>query len=623
MIPELIYLIFIAAGALALGSFAKQKFHKSESKLEEFVVGSGLGFTILSVAMLALGLLRLYRTPVFAAVTVLLLLLIALQAKKIFSLCRPDLKWLGRSSWVTKMLFLAFAGFAILNLIASAAPPTSADALLHHLTAPRIYLQEGGIINLPSLQLMTEAPMSVNMDYLYALWLRNGQLAQMMAWYLGFLASLTVFLIAARMSNKQSAIAAAALFSTLPIFSVFSVRAYVDVPLAFFALLALYFFLKCSQNSGAINAAFTGIFLGMAVSAKNTGILTGAAFAAVTALIFLRVPGRDKGKIIKSSIIAAVIICALLAPWLIKSYANTGDPLHPFLFKQLGGTYWNSELEKGLLEFHRSHGIGFEPWKLPLFPLELTLHPQKFADTAGITPLFLGFLPLLWLLRKRITRQVGILLLFAAVLLVLQFFTAQQTRYMFLLWGIMGVVVAYIVNSFAAEKKLYLALNLLVLAAVAINAPLWAAANLDDVPVSLGLQSQHDYLMKKVPSYGATEYLATADKDATFCWYGEGRGYWSKNKYVWCNPLYQGYIDFYSITTPQQLDARLKELGVSYVLYEKDMAKAPLYGKQKIFSDKTTEHYFAVNKLMLSYLAAHGEKAYSDDNAELYRIKGQ
>ncbi|MBI3036792.1 glycosyltransferase family 39 protein [Candidatus Woesearchaeota archaeon] len=622
MITELAYLIFIAAGALAVGNIARQPFHKSQSRLEEFLVSSGLGFVIISAAFFILGALKLYITPVLVAADVVLLLLIAVQAKNLAAIAIPDISWLKDSPPISKLIFAAFVLFAALNFIASAAPPTSADALVHHLTAPKIYLSEHGIVNIPSLQLMTEAPMSVNMIYLYGLQLLNGKLAQMTAWYLSFLAALAVFMITARITTKQAAVVAATLFATMPIFSVFNVRPYVDIPLAFFALLATHLFLQWLERNETKHAVLTGLFMGMAVSAKNTGLLTGAAFAITIAVMFLRAPADKKARFAAQAAIIGVVAAAMLAPWLIKSYLNTGDPMHPFLYEYFQGTYWNNDLGRTLLEFHRSHGIGFSLPSLISFPFKITVNPQLFADTAGVTPVFLGFLPLLWPLRKKVPRQITTLLMFVAMLVVLQFFTAQQTRYMFLAWGILSIITAYIVHSFRTERLIQAGLYALVAMSLAMNAALWAAANLDDLPAAAGLQPEKEYLMKKVPTYAATEYLAAADKNGTACWYGEGRGFWAKNPYVWCNPLYQAYVDFLEIKTPQQLSQRLKEINISYVLYEKRMRQPPLYGKKKVYSDKTAEYYFSSNQLMQAYLGGFGTKIYEDNNTEVYKVAG-
>ena len=77
---------------------------------------------------------------------------------------------------------------------------------------------------------------------------------------------------------------------------------------------------------------------------------------------------------------------------------------------------------------------------------------------------------------------------------------------------------------------------------------------------------------------------------------------------------------FLEIKTPQQLSQRLKDINISYVLYEKRMRQPPLYGNKKIFSDKTTEYYFSSNQLMQTYLSGFGTKIYEDNNSEIYKV---
>ncbi|MBI2141578.1 glycosyltransferase family 39 protein [Candidatus Woesearchaeota archaeon] len=624
LLSHFVYLAFVALGVFAVGNALRGLIYKPESRLEAFLAGSGMGFVALSAALFFLGILKLFVAPVFLTLHLILLAFLVAQAKQLVNLLIPDLSWLKGSSLFVRFAFLVFAVIAVLNFTVASSPPVSADALLYHLAIPKIYLSEGGIVHIPWLQVISEMPMSIDLLYMYGMSLLDGKLSQLIGAYMSFLSSLVVFLLARRLTlSNQAGIVAAALFLTLPIISVFNVRSYVDIPIAFFALLAISFFLDWIERLELRYAVLVGIFLGMTLAGKTISLVVLAAILACVAVLLFRFPFVSKKKILMQLLVAGAICAAIFLPWIVKSYVHTGDPLHPYLYSHFGGRYWNDDLDRIVLEeTYRAKGIGFSPFSLVRFPFEITVNPGRFADTAGITPVFLGFLPLLFLIT--IKRRAGALLLLALLLVLLYFLLAQYTRYMVPLWGIMSVVTAYIAHNMKGERLVQAGLYLFIMLALAANGIFWMGANADSLPVAIGLESESDYLKANVPTYAATQHLSGIDKDAVVCWYGSGRGYWSSNPYVWCNPFLQAYVNFFNISVPSDLAGRLASLNVSYVLFENEMREPILYGDRLhlrwLYSQRTVDFHMRSNELLFAYLGNHSQKVYEDKSVELYKI---
>ena len=66
-----------------------------------------------------------------------------------------------------KMILLSLIGILVLSIIIlSSVPPVSRDALTHHLAVPKLYLNHGGIYEIPTLA-FSYYPM--NLDLLYSI----------------------------------------------------------------------------------------------------------------------------------------------------------------------------------------------------------------------------------------------------------------------------------------------------------------------------------------------------------------------------------------------------------------------------------------------------------------------
>jgi len=64
---------------------------------------------------------------------------------------------------------------------------------------------------------------------------------------------------------------------------------------------------------------------------------------------------------------------ALAAPWLIKSFVYTGDPLYPILWKYLGGVEWSDTLSDQFWRWQRSIGMGRTCRDFLLLPVRVIL----------------------------------------------------------------------------------------------------------------------------------------------------------------------------------------------------------------------------------------------------------
>jgi len=307
--------------------------------------------------------------------------------------CRA-LSWPQKASGL--YLFAAFSGSLLLAL----APPLGWDGLFYHLTSAKWYLAQGRIaplwIDLPHLHY----PALVEMLFTWELLLGSEQAAVLMHWGYGVGLVLTTAALARRHLGERTAAWTLALLGSMPMIFALASWAYTDLALATYLMLALWALLLWQEQQSDGYLLLAGMAAGMALGVKYTG----AAGALALGLLVLwwgirrvhRV-GRQLRPLVRFG--GTAILAA--APWYLKTWAFTGNPLYPFLF---GGRGWDAWRASWYAQ--AGTGIGLDPSQLLALPLTVTLGIRDVNYYDGrMGPLFLAFLPIvvwaLWRVRPR------------------------------------------------------------------------------------------------------------------------------------------------------------------------------------------------------------------------------
>lgn len=222
------------------------------------------------------------------------------------------------------------------TIILASVPPVDRDALTHHLFVPKLYLQHGGIYEIPEI-VFSYYPM--NLDLLYMIPLHFGN--DIIPKYIHFLFSLlTCWLIYSHLksrTNRAWALFGALFFMTIPVIVKLSITVYVDLGLIFFSTAALMALISWINNAFDWKyLAFSGLCAGLAAGMKYNGLVTVVVLGLLVPLVYSR--NSDKNKISQLALatkacgFAALFLCAVLitySPWLIRNYSWTGNPIYP------------------------------------------------------------------------------------------------------------------------------------------------------------------------------------------------------------------------------------------------------------------------------------------------------
>lgn len=370
MIPLLWLSVLYAVGLLALmlaaaygfGGFILSRLqlqlslHAGESAF--FALALGLGMLSLSTLLLgSLGLL--FTQSAWALLLVGLIVAWRTTAWRQRLPLRPRLalRWptsgqfrnpLAWFSFLLIMVLLwsllfAFFGHALL-------PPLDYDEVAYHLALPKLYIEHHRIVYVPFI-LQSNWPMNAEMLFTLALLLRSDILPHMIMLTVSVLTGYGIFSLGRRHFDGRVGVLGAALYASTPLVRRLSGSGLIDIALVFYVFAAVYAFALWMESERRGWLLIAGLLAGLAAGTK----LTGAAFVALWSGIVLwnsRSRRRDWPTTAQDVAWFGLTAFVVVAPWYLRSYLFSGNPVWPFFHSLLGGKYWDALGTEYLVSFY-------------------------------------------------------------------------------------------------------------------------------------------------------------------------------------------------------------------------------------------------------------------------------
>ena len=250
--------------------------------------------------------------------------------------------------------FVLLGLFAILILsifILSSVPPVSRDALTHHLAVPKLYLNHGGIYEIPSLK-FSYYPMNLDLLYMLPLYFGNDIIPKFIHFAFALLTAWLIFNYLKIRISTVYALVGALFFLSLPIIVKLSITVYVDLGLIFFSTCSLIYLLKWLENDFKFHfLIISAVSCGLALGTKYNALITLLLLALFVPYLFAKyhsslTSGEDHNNICETSgskpelkyttirviVYGAVFISIALivfSPWMIRNYLWTDNPVYP------------------------------------------------------------------------------------------------------------------------------------------------------------------------------------------------------------------------------------------------------------------------------------------------------
>ncbi|MGC4114308.1 MAG: hypothetical protein QM765_06770 [Myxococcales bacterium] len=497
---------------------------------ELFAAALGLG--VLGTLVLGMGLAGLLGGWLWLAIAPAAALRAWFWFRPVALAPRPAREPLGLGGWA---IVGACGVLLLLVWTGASAPVTDVDSLMYHLALPKAYLAAGRIDHLPT-WLHSTRSLLTEMVYLVGLGLGGEALARMLGLVFTLLAVAAVGLTVARFSSAKAAAASCLVFLSVPAVLEQASVTSTDVSVCLYATLSLAALLEWDSGLERAWWWLSALLGGLTLACKYTGALAIAPLAVFVAVRALKQgrPGAAARAVAGWAAIAALV----MAPWLVRAFWWTGNPVWPFGYAVLGGKDWNAMLAREAPVFwsepYRLARAG-EAWRV--FP---RLVQANFERSVGF--LLPALLPLGLLRRSRITGFVGG---FVAFTFVAWFLVSQQVRFLLPTFAAISILVGLALQpslSRIARRGIAAVIGVGVLVTA-----LWAWGSFSrDFRIVFGGQKQEQYFAR----FPAHEAAVTANRltppDARVLLMWDSQGYYVDRTVLWGDPLGQGYFDYCS-----------------------------------------------------------------------------
>jgi hypothetical protein len=320
------------------------------TRLERAVIASAIGLGALQYVPFFLGAVGLLKP---LAIWIALGLLTALLFSDMLGVARAGWKALSKPGlgslpvW-SRCLLGILAICLVVSALHAMTPPADIDGTGYHLTLPKRWIGYGRLTYVPTV-MQTTSPFGVEMLFTIPLAIWSETAAKLMHWLLGAVALSAIIALGGRVRNAGVGILAAAIFVIgLQKYSSFAQFgwAYIELGITaqlIAAMLAWAIWRENRKSMGWLWAA--ALCAGFCASYKIPGLPLGPLIGILAGWELWK-QNATKAYTVRVAATVGALSVAMAAPWLIRSWALTGNPFWP-MFDRLFPTFdWDPQLTK-------------------------------------------------------------------------------------------------------------------------------------------------------------------------------------------------------------------------------------------------------------------------------------
>lgn len=603
-----VFLLFsYIAGGVILKRYAVQENGERVFLYTSFGVGA------ITVALFFIGLFRLFNKTILLSTMFLFLSYCVFRGDfSIFLSRRPKARDRGSVTFRRKLIWtsgivILFSPFLLLPLY----PPTAWDEISYHLPYAKYYVEHNGLSVNPFLRYPLYAH-NINLLYALSLLFSDDTLAHLIHASTAVLCAVGVYSLGSLSSDKKVGAAAAVIFLSSPVVTHLMGTSYIDLGLTLFIFLSFYCISVWSIRKQEHWLYLAGFAAGIAAGCKYSGLFYIPMF-----LIWIAYESRGVSSVMK------FLLPAFLfgAPWYVRNFIISGDPVSPFGGDVFGYWLWNREdIVAQSQDLLTSRGTSRNLISLLKLPRNLFFHPDKFGEGSLSWGIFAVF-PAVLLVKKLGSFNKKICI-FVFINIIIWFFTSQILRYLLPVLPMIALlsasVLIYLYANFI-QKPLdmrfsnnlilrhasqtvisAIAVSLIILPVLRLDAGILRGVSKDPFPVTQ--EMRHEYLCRKIESFNL---LQVANEHPLLNIYQlgfEDSFYFSQGKMIgdWYGPArYSMILDV--IGDSKKLYDKLNSMSIQLFLVSTGRSL-------KITFDRSFSDYF--------------DMIVEDEYGKLYRLKG-
>ncbi|MEM8993788.1 MAG: hypothetical protein AAGF23_03235 [Acidobacteriota bacterium] len=536
------------------------------------------GLSTWVAALFALAASGLFTASAFLAVAAACHVLAAIEARRVQAASR-DFRWGSLKDGLRAIALPGTASLVVLIPVfgLTLTPSVSWDASVYHLTLPKLYLEHGGFFPV-EMNVYSHWPQGLELLFGAAMALHGFVLAKALHFGCGLLVITTLV----RLCPGRSGWLAAALF-VLNDVVLFEMRvAYIDLAYAFALLVGTAYAAESTPvDDDALRRRnfLVGVAAGLLISLKVTGLVS----AAILALTLLPSGWREWAKSgptgAMCSAAAFAAPCAVLgAPWWIKTWIFTGNPVYPWFWNLFGGPDWSLALHEQFATWQRSIGMGREWDDYLLLPWRVIVEGgQGYGRFDGeISLLWLAGVPLAIIAAGRSMAHHRRWRLFGFVALLHAIFWASSSQQMRFLIPVLALIAApaasvvgvaaarFIDGSDARRTLLTLTSTVLFLAVATTQHGKVIGSGLQVVPVML-----HPTISPQPNVPEIFQAVAQLPEDARLLFLNTNQGFFSARPFIADSFFEASQINDWlrTTTSPSEVFERLHQRSITHILY--------------------------------------------------------
>lgn len=453
-------------------------------------------------------------------------------------------------------------------------PEIGKDALVYHIGVPKMFLAHHGIHAIPG-NIFASYPFFSEMLYIWGLSLGGEILPKGIHFAMAVFILFSMWKFGRRyVPENNFGWLPLLLFFTIPSVFINAHVAYCDLTLAFYTFVALYAFINWFNTKQTPWLILCAIFSGVAMSIKYGGL--SFPFIGILGVLWAcRKNGIPSRKAIRLLSLYIGFTFITGAPFYLKNWITTGNPLYPFFYQMFGGTGWSAEQAGYYDVFIKSLGMGRHLPDYLLLPWNLSFNAQLdsplFDGLMG--PVFILVLPFAIGMRK-ISTEIKILPAYCLLSFMFWASSAQQIRYLIPLFPFLAIMAGLTFSYYRKNKIILTLLSVFIVSGLAFNG--YHIINdfrrIQPLRVLAGHENKDAFLTRMVPSYQMLNYVNTQLPENAYVF----TIYMKNLAYLFNRPFYSdSMFESYTIETilnnsktPEDVHLALKKKGFTHILYD-------------------------------------------------------
>ena len=429
----------LAVAGLGCGSLIANHLPATFHTVERWGLSLLGGLGVFSLALFLIGQATFTRRAI--AIALLIAALLAIRPLRAAWLNRDQVpRHISAKVFVPSCIVCMVLVVTALGGLAEMTGDWNKDSVAYHLLGPTVWLRTG--IVRPALD-NSHTSFPQIPETLFAVLLATGgdRAPDFSSWLLLGLLLLVAAGLAMRVGLKATqALWVAAIIVTMPAVYAGSHACFVDGLYAAFVLAAARIAFDAQRLK---EWAICGVFIGLAMGSKYTGLLALFALLVCCAVVVTKQQRFGDATLFKSIGVAFITALAVAAPFYIRNWIILGCPIYP---PPPGYSHFCSPRyfpASAISQFHsyifqRGMGLGRGWLAFLKLPFNLTYHTSNFHGAGGVGLCPLGLAPFGFLaLRKQFfARQLALL---AVLITVLWFATQQESRFLIPVYAVSAI----------------------------------------------------------------------------------------------------------------------------------------------------------------------------------------